>query len=227
MKRSKALSELVDILTSINLDHPVRVGVDGVDASGKTILADELALLIQFRGHDAIRVSVDDFHNPCKIRYQQGRTSPKGFYDDSFNYSALISHVLEPLGPEGDLKYNSIYFDLNTNSKTYTTWKRAEPEAILLLDGIFLHRSELRGYWDFSVFVHADFDIIIKRAQERDIELFGNAKQVREIYKMRYIPGQQIYLNTEFPFQRADILWDNNDFDNPSFTNMRFANKRL
>lgn len=189
MKRSKALSELVDVITSINLDHPVRVGVDGVDASGKTILADELALLIHSRGHDAIRVSVDDFHNPCEIRYQQGRTSPQGFYDDSFNYSALISHVLEPLGPGGDLKYNSVYFNLNTNSKAYTTWKHAEPEAILLLDGIFLHRPELRRYWDFSVFVHANFDIIIKRAQERDTEIFGNAKQVREIYKKRYIPG--------------------------------------
>ena len=42
MERSVVLDELAKRITQIQLDHPVRVAIDGVDAAGKTILADEL-----------------------------------------------------------------------------------------------------------------------------------------------------------------------------------------
>ncbi len=112
MTRVQVISDLVDIISNIKLNHPVRVGIDGVDASGKTMLADELANSLQIKDCNVILISVDDFHNPSKIRYQQGRNSPQGYYEDSFNYNAIITNVLKPLGPEGNLKYKSAFFDL-------------------------------------------------------------------------------------------------------------------
>jgi hypothetical protein len=35
MSRSKVISELADMIAEIHLDHPVRLGIDGVDASVK------------------------------------------------------------------------------------------------------------------------------------------------------------------------------------------------
>jgi uridine kinase len=35
----------------------------------------------------------------------------------------------------------------------------ADADAILLFDGIFLHRPELRPYWDFSIFLAVNFNI--------------------------------------------------------------------
>ncbi len=38
MTRTNAILDLVNIIDGIHLNHPVRVGIDGVDASGKTML---------------------------------------------------------------------------------------------------------------------------------------------------------------------------------------------
>jgi uridine kinase len=72
------------------LSSPARIGVDGVDAAGKTTLADELA------GHlpEAARLAADDFLRPPVERYRQGRESPMGYYEDSFDNVALRAAVL-------------------------------------------------------------------------------------------------------------------------------------
>jgi uridine kinase len=218
MDRPDAMASLASMINGICIDHPVRVGIDGVDACGKTMLADELTVPLQNLGRSVIRASADGFHNPSEIRHRQGLDSPQGYYEDSFNHDAIISNLLRPLGPNGNLDYRPVSFDFMSNSKVQSPPRIADPGAILLFDGVFLHRPELIGYWDFTVFVHTEFDITITRAQVRDVHLFKTAEKVRERYEQRYIPGQKIYLAAALPFQRADIIWDNNDIDNPQLT---------
>ncbi len=227
MNRKETISHLADMIAAIQLDHPVRVGIDGVDASGKTMLADELVGPLQTKGCSVIRVSVDGFHNPGEIRHRQGRGSPQGYFDDSFNLEAIVSNVLMPLGPGGNLKYRSAVFDFKTDSEVRTPLQSANPDSVLLFEGIFLHRPELRKYWDFSIFVHADFDITIKRAQKRDLYLFKTTEKIRQIYEQRYIPGEKIYLSAELPFQKANVILDNNDIENPGLKINKKAGKRI
>ena len=42
MERHNVIENLAKIINNIQLSHPVRIGIDGVDASGKTKLANEL-----------------------------------------------------------------------------------------------------------------------------------------------------------------------------------------
>lgn len=99
------------------MPHPVRVGIDGVDCAGKTTLADELEVLLRSGLQDVIRCSIDRFHNPREIRYRQGRSSPRGFYEDSFNLDAVLSSLLRPLGPEGTFRYLDRCFDYKSESE--------------------------------------------------------------------------------------------------------------
>lgn len=55
------IDAIVRELVSAEMTHPIRVGIDGFCASGKTTLADILATKIQALGRNAIRVSADDF----------------------------------------------------------------------------------------------------------------------------------------------------------------------
>ena len=87
--------------------------------------------------------------------------------------------------------------------------------AVLLLDGVFLLRSNLREYFDFSVFVSADFAVTLKRAERRDLILFGSVEEIRRRYEERYIPGQRLYLAGERPEHVASVVVDNNDPDDP------------
>ena len=77
MQRLEMLAAIAERLLKIERTHPLRIGIDGVTASGKTTLADELAAeLTTSSGRQIIRGSVDDFHNPPEVRYRRGRMSP-------------------------------------------------------------------------------------------------------------------------------------------------------
>src|SRR6185295_11684400 len=89
MKREVLADTLVSMIAAIQRDHPLRVGIDGVDGVGKTTLADELVGPLRNLNRRVIRASVDGFHNPASIRYRQGPLSPRGYFLDSFNYEAL------------------------------------------------------------------------------------------------------------------------------------------
>ena len=55
------------------------MAIDGVDGSGKTAFADDLADLVRESGTKVIRISFDNFLNPREVRHARGRTSPEGF----------------------------------------------------------------------------------------------------------------------------------------------------
>jgi uridine kinase len=76
------------------LEAPVRVGIDGPDAAGKTTLADELAVVLESAGRHVERLSADDFLRAPEHRHQRGRESPEGYYADSFDQQRLRDAVL-------------------------------------------------------------------------------------------------------------------------------------
>ncbi len=211
MERRKLVGELARAVAAIELGHPVRVAVDGVSVAGKTVLADELAGPVSDLGRPVIRGSVDGFHNPREIRHRRGAGSPEGYYRDSFDYEAMRSAFLGPLGPGGDLRYRTALFDFRTNSTVESPVLAADPSSVVIVDGIFLLREELKGHWDFSIFVEAGFDTTLARAETRDVELFGSSEAVRERYLARYIPGERMYLDLDRPRERADVVVVNDD----------------
>ncbi len=87
---------------------------------------------------------------------------------------------------------------------------------MLLFDGVFVLREELREFWDFSIFVDAGFDVTLARALERDLSLFGSERAVRERYESRYIPGERLYLERWRPRERADAVVRNDEPANPA-----------
>lgn len=217
MRREKLLNILAQIILHLEPDHPVRVAIDGVDASGKTTLANELAEVMQNSDRQIIRASVDNFHNPKRIRRKQGNLSPEGFYHDSYNYDALEEVLLKPLGPCGDRHYQTAVFDLQQDQPIESPSKIAEQDAVLLMDGIFLLRPRLMSYWDLTLYINVDYAHTMARGVHRDAEIYGSADNAALRYLERYIPGQQLYHKHADPLDKADILIDNNDLGSPKF----------
>jgi uridine kinase len=211
MKRRELLDDVAARIAAIALPYPTRVAIDGVDAAGKTTFADELAPAVKALGRPVIRASIDGFHNPAAIRRRRGALSPDGYYHDSFNYAALIELLLQPLGPGGSLAFRRAVFDFRIDAAVDAALDQAEPNAILLLDGVFLLRPELRTHFDFSIFLRADFNITLPRAEKRDVEFLGSSEEVRRRYHERYIPGQRLYLAAVQPERCASMVVDNND----------------
>jgi len=205
----------------VQIGHPVRVAIDGVDASGKTTLANELAEWVARLGCPVIRASVDGFHRPRQERHRRGAGSPEGYFYDAFDYPAVRQALLTPLGPKGDRCYRTAAFDFRTDTPVRSEALIAPENAILLFDGVFLLRPELNDGWDFRIFVDVDFETCLSRACRRDLDLFGSAEETRRRYEQRYIPGQRIYMETVDPRSKADVIVDNRDPAEPAFEILR------
>lgn len=209
--RAELLRRLVDLIDAVEIAHPTRVAIDGPDAAGKTTLADELAVALREVGRDVIRASGDGFHRPRAERYRSGPDSPRGYYSDSFDYEALRASLLEPLGPGGSREYRPAVFDCNDDKPLASNSALAPERAVLLVDGVFLLRPELRDAWDVSIFVSASFGETLRRARRRDRVSFGSVDEVERRYRVRYIPGQELYFGEARPELAADAVVVNDD----------------
>jgi uridine kinase len=215
MSRAQVLKELSGLILAAKQAGPLRVGIDGIDAAGKTSLANELATHLSQAGCDVICASIDGFHNPKQIRYQRGQSSPQGYYYDSFNYELIRECLLKPLGPGGSRKYRPKAFDFKTDSEIIVEETSAVENQVLLFEGVFLFRPELYPYWDFKIFVEIDFQTSLARALRRDQDLFGDSQTIIKRYQEKYILGQQIYLEAVQPKSKADVIIDNHDLIHP------------
>jgi len=213
--RGRILAELAAAILRLQVKNTALVAIDGVDGAGKTTFGDELACVLEPSGRNVIRASVDGFHNPRLIRYRLGKMSPEGFFRDSYNYDLLKNRLLDPLGPGGSGKYRTAAFDHRSDRAVIMEERQARSGSILVLDGIFLHRPELRNYWDFSIFLEVGFHISIPRGAQRSE---GSPDPDATVNK-RYVDGQKIYLRECEPAKHATVNINNEDLAEPRIIN--------
>lgn len=215
--REELVRRLADAIESVKLTHPVRVAVDGRPAAGKTMLADELAVVLRGRGSQVIRASIENFLLPRIRRYRRGVDSPEGCYHDSFDFDALHRVLLDPLGLGGDGHFQEAVYDRNTDTALSAPVSTATAEAILLFDGVFLMRPKLIDSWDLRIFVAAAFEETLARARVRDLASLGSTARVEQRFRNRYLPSQQLYFDTVHPADLADIVVHNDEPDRPAW----------
>jgi uridine kinase len=216
VRRDAVLSSLLAQIETRKAEGlPCLAGIDGVDASGKTCLADELAELGGRRGMRILRASIDGFHNPRELRYRLGADSPEGYYRDSFDYRAMRASLLDPLkeGREGRVVARA--YDIRAEAAVAPGPTDFDGRTILVFEGVFLQCAELERYWDFLVYVHAGFDTVLRRAASRDAPLLGSPAEVERRYLTRYIPGQQLYIRERSPIAHARAVVANDDPRDP------------
>jgi uridine kinase len=209
--RCALLERLAEALTELPPARPQRVAIDGVDGAGKTMLADELAGLIELTDgrRQVVRASVDGFHRPRAARYARGRRSPEGFYLDSYDYATLSSVLLDPFAA-GEPVCTAVW-DHVTDAPVPRRWQRVDAAAILIFDGLFLHRPELRDAWAASIFCRVDAVTSCARMAARD----GAPADPDDPANRRYVEGQRLYLAACDPESHATYVVDNTDLAAP------------
>ncbi|SCG41206.1 nucleoside/nucleotide kinase family protein [Micromonospora inositola] len=215
------LTRLGDAVTELARHRPrVLVGIDGPDASGKTTLADRLGKALSV---PALRVSVDDFHQPAELRRRRGALSPEGYYRDAFDHDALITDCLLPFRA-GSERIRVGRHDLHTDEPRDVTLP-APPVAALVVDGVFLLRPELRDHWDLAVHLRITPEESLRRARLRDVDLFGSVSEVERRYLARYLPGQALYQREADPESRAHVVVDNEHPGSPAVERWEVAER--
>jgi uridine kinase len=118
---------------------------------------------------------------------------------------------LDPLSPSGNGRYRTAAFDHRIDQPVIVPEAAAAPGDILVFDGIFLHRPELRGYWDFSIFLEVGVAVSMARCAQRD----GTSPDPQAPGNRRYVEGQQLYLRECQPWQHAMVVINNETLESP------------
>lgn len=84
---------------------------------------------------------------------------------------------------------------------------------MLLVEGIFLHRPELRELWDASVWLEVPFDVSVARGNARFPGQYDSNPEAAVNH--RYVGGQRLYLAECAPWDRASWIVDNEDLQHP------------
>jgi uridine kinase len=206
--RHAVLNDLAERVVALRPGERVAVAVDGFDGAGKTVLADQLAELLA-ADRDVLRVSIDGFHRPRAQRMARGR-GPETFYEDSYDYGAFARAVIEPF--RGGLPVTPAVNDVDADQPVHPAPVPVGPDTVLLVDGIFLHRPELDGVWDATVWVDVPFSVSVPRGNAR----YGAGDDdPGAASNHRYVGGQRLYLADADPGARATWVLDNTDLDRP------------
>lgn len=210
-ERAQVLDEVARHLASREVDHPLRVGVDGVCGVGKTTFTRELVERLRATGRPVVHVDSDGFHHVRERRRRQGPTSARGYYEDAYDFDALVDRVLVPLGPGGTREYAVRVHDLATDEVIGGETAVAPDDAIVMFDATFVQRGRLRDHWDEVVYLDADPEVATARGVARDCEEMGGEAAARAAYESRYAAACAIYLTEERPGERASVVVQHDD----------------
>lgn len=214
--REELLDRLAEAVGSVTVAHPIRVAVDGPPASGKTTLADELAVVLRAQGREVVRGSIDDFLFPRAQRYRRGEFSAEGCYFDTHDCNTLNQVLLDPLGPDGDRRFQQAAYDGVAEAPLNLPIATAGADSVLLFDGVFLMRPELIDRWDLRIFVSTAFEKTVDRAVVREGQVSPRV-DVERRWRERYIPAQQLYFATVGPTDIADFVVHNDEPGQPTW----------
>jgi uridine kinase len=225
MSRESVLSTVARYLSDREVGHPLRVGIDGVCGSGKSTFSRALAEKLGAYGRPVIRLDSDGFHHVREIRYQQGKDSARGYYEDAYDFAALRESVLLPLGPDGSGRYAVRIHDL-ASDHLVREFGDAPSNAIVLFDATFIQRDGLRVEWDEVIFLDASLPRAQERGVARDTGAFGGVDNAVSAYESRYMAACRIYLAEQHPRERSSIVIDNDDPADPSIARIGHGPQR-
>ena len=147
-------------------------------------------------GGECVRVAVDGVDG--------------GFWLDTY-YASLRADLLDPLGAGGTRRYRPAAHYLRSDELLDLPLREAAAGSVLIVDGLFMHRDELIGLWDLSVFLDVPFEVSVARMAGRD----GRNPDPDHPSVARYVQGQRLYFEACAPWARADLVVDNTTLDEP------------
>ena len=196
---------LLDKLKNTDISKRIYiVGIDGLGGAGKSTLIESLKLELQNESYNSYILHIDDFIHPKSIRYNDSKEEWYCYYNLQWRYDYLIKEILDPIKRGEKIDKDIEFYDKEND--TYIKKHIYIPHnSVLLLEGVFLQRKELKDYLDFVVYLNVPQEIRLDRVLKRDVYI-GSADDIKDKYNRRYFPAEDRYILECSPTLNADFI---------------------
>ena len=157
----------------------VLVGIDGLGGAGKSAVA----ISIKENISNTKIVEMDDFYVPEFTRVDWDR---------------VYEQVIAPLKNNSEGSYQR--FDWDT--KKLAEWHEVKPKGVVIIEGVYALHGNIRGAYDYKVWVEAPYDVRLRRGLKRDGE------DARDQWVNEWMPKEEEYKESQKPRESADLIID-------------------
>jgi len=182
------------LVNSINISSKkhstLLLGIDGCGGSGKSTLAEKL----KEEFANVTIVHMDDFYLPSNLIINTHPTKKPIGAD--FDWKRLLNDVLEPISQEVEGRYQRYDWEKNSLAE----WHVVPIGGIVIIEGVYSTRRELKGKYDFTVWVDCPRAIRLSRGIERD------GDESRDIWENNWMISEDIYVEQHEPDKKADFI---------------------
>jgi uridine kinase len=191
----------------------VLVAISGIDGSGKGHVSERLAAALNGRGLRTVVLPVDGWLRLPDARFSA--SDPGGhFYTHAIRFDELFGDLVLPLRDRRSVRVTMDYVEetaLHARRHTY----EFQDVDVILLEGIFLLKQELRAHYDLAIWIDCSFNTALARAIARAQEGLGPDDTIRA-YHAIYFPAQEQHLRLDKPRDAAMMIIRNDQSTEPA-----------
>jgi len=197
------IHEILNCFHSKDYNRVFVLGIDGLGGSGKTTYAQSIEKSLINEGIQVEVLHIDDFIHPKEVRYNKAIAEWDCYYNLQWRYDYLIKEILAPTQLGNKIDKQIELYDKLTDSYFFKHIKM-KADSILLMEGVFLQRDELRPYLDYVIFIDVPKEERLHRVLKRDTYI-GDKKAIFEKYEKRYFPAEEKYIKEYTPAKKANF----------------------
>jgi uridine kinase len=169
---------------------PVTAAIDGGGGAGKSTLA---AGIRDALGDRVAIIRCDDFYRPLRDDEPNSSTGQLAF-ENYFDWQRLRDDALIPLRGGSTARYRRH----DWSSDSLAEWIEVAPAEIVIVEGVYSMRPELREFIDLAIFVDSPREERLRRMLARN--------QNRTTWIERWMSAEDWYLDHIAPMKSADLV---------------------
>lgn len=180
------------------------VAVSGIDGAGKGYWSAQIVQALQSTGLRAAVVNIDHWLALPAERFNPA-TPGRTFYERGIRFDQMLTDLVRPMQQARSLRTTIDAADATMADRYRRRTIALENMDVLVIEGIFLLKRELRDEFDLRIWIDCTFDTALERALDRGQEGLPEREVIRD-YHTVYFPAQQIHLQVDDPKGRADFI---------------------
>jgi uridine kinase len=184
----------------------VLAAITGIDGCGKGYVTARVVDDLGRAGLRAEALSIDGWLNLPRVRFNLTHPA-EHFYRHALRFDEMFSQLVLPLRARRSLSLEADYTE-ETASEFRRHRYEFEDLDVIVLEGIYLLKRDLRHHYDISFWVECSFETALERAVSRAQEGLSPDETVRA-YRTIYFPAQEIHLERDEPRGAATGIIEN------------------